>query len=196
MRLGCGRPRCRCGRFVERAGPARTTQATPVRFAGRPQALACTPGRVGGLRTLAFFGSFFKCCGRSSSWGWARRRGRHAGWCERWNPSRGYRAGCRGGRRGSFRGRVSRAAGWGDKNSPAFGTLNDYHLFRIHTRTKAERMGKWGECPTCLQDVYDTFTAYVRGDIDFLPWSPRSSRQPGLSRWRSKLCCMTLRLQL
>mmetsp|Transcript_10833 Transcript_10833/g.33218 ORF Transcript_10833/g.33218 Transcript_10833/m.33218 type:complete len:629 (-) Transcript_10833:25-1911(-) len=59
---------------------------------------------------------------------------------------------------------------WGDSESPAFGELNDYHLFFLHVGKKFDRRAMWGEHPTTLADVADVFLKFLAGKIERLPW--------------------------
>ena len=59
---------------------------------------------------------------------------------------------------------------WGDRTSPAFGDLSDYHLCNFRTGTAAERQKLWGMSPSQPQHIFDVFAAYIDGDVPRLPW--------------------------
>mmetsp|Transcript_5107 Transcript_5107/g.14031 ORF Transcript_5107/g.14031 Transcript_5107/m.14031 type:complete len:332 (-) Transcript_5107:200-1195(-) len=59
---------------------------------------------------------------------------------------------------------------WGDRTSPAFGELNDYHMTKLHAVKSSERRAAWGHELTSVEDVCATFVRYVRGQIPMLPW--------------------------
>lgn len=68
---------------------------------------------------------------------------------------------------------------WGDSSSPAFGELNDYHLFYLKCKApKQEQLKMWGEELTCPEDVFEVFTCYLSGEanrygtvVKQLPWN-------------------------
>jgi len=66
---------------------------------------------------------------------------------------------------------------WGDSRSPAFGDLTDYHLANVSgpglgnaIPKGLERGHLWGLELASVQDVYDVFTSYCKGEIAQLPW--------------------------
>jgi methylenetetrahydrofolate reductase (NADPH) len=59
---------------------------------------------------------------------------------------------------------------WGDARSPAFGSLNDYHLCSLTTAKTETRRGMWGDTLTSFDDVASVFVKYIRGAIPKLPW--------------------------
>lgn len=62
---------------------------------------------------------------------------------------------------------------WGDSRSPAFGDLADYHLASQHISQKevVERRLQWGESPSSLEEISNTFVRYCKGEIASLPWN-------------------------
>jgi len=59
---------------------------------------------------------------------------------------------------------------WGDAGSPAFDSLGNYHLTQLYTNSVATRKQEWGT-PTSEKDVFNTFLAYLKGEISRLPWN-------------------------
>jgi methylenetetrahydrofolate reductase (NADPH) len=59
---------------------------------------------------------------------------------------------------------------WGDSASPAYGNLNDYHLYNISGGKVAERKQMWGEAPQSPEDIYEVFVKYIESKIPKLPW--------------------------
>ena len=60
---------------------------------------------------------------------------------------------------------------WGDSSNPAFGELEDYHLFHLEPAFKpAERRKIWGEAPTTIADVMEVFVGFCEGTVPSLPW--------------------------
>ena len=59
---------------------------------------------------------------------------------------------------------------WGDRTSPAFGDLSDYHLCNFRTGAAVERRRIWGHAPTTPEHIFGVFAAYIEGDVPRLPW--------------------------
>jgi methylenetetrahydrofolate reductase (NADPH) len=63
---------------------------------------------------------------------------------------------------------------WGDYRSPAFGELEDYHLYAGNSGPKQDTTNKllewWGR-PTTVEDVNSVFERYCKGEIPELPWN-------------------------
>ena len=61
---------------------------------------------------------------------------------------------------------------WGDRRSPAFGTLNDYYLLRrgIGLEEKDQKLLEAYGNPKSLEDVYDVFARFCAGELDSFPW--------------------------
>ncbi|RIB13765.1 methylenetetrahydrofolate reductase-domain-containing protein [Gigaspora rosea] len=60
---------------------------------------------------------------------------------------------------------------WGDSRSPAFGELDGYGVSLKQTKQNALEL--WG-CPNSLNDIYNIFVRYCRGELVSLPWSDQS----------------------
>lgn len=63
---------------------------------------------------------------------------------------------------------------WGDSASPAFGDLNDYHLFQLYesSDTHKKTLRKlWGEELTDVNDVKRVFVKFLSGEIKKFPWA-------------------------
>lgn len=67
---------------------------------------------------------------------------------------------------------------WGNIHSPAFGTLNDHHLFFEHRSKTKKCLQMWGSELTNEKDVWDIFYCYIAGIknrfgyfVDFIPWN-------------------------
>ncbi len=61
---------------------------------------------------------------------------------------------------------------WGDRQSPSFGTLNDYYLLRrgIGLESRGQELREaYGE-PAAAADVFDVFTRFCTGEIHVFPW--------------------------
>ncbi|MGD8817400.1 MAG: methylenetetrahydrofolate reductase, partial [Acidobacteriota bacterium] len=61
---------------------------------------------------------------------------------------------------------------WGDRRSPSFGTLHDYYILRrgIGLEEQEQKRRKaYGE-PQTEQDVFEVFTRFCAGKLDFFPW--------------------------
>jgi len=60
---------------------------------------------------------------------------------------------------------------WGDATSPAFGELSDIgHFYAFSLGSEDDQRAMLGHAPTCEQDVYQVFAAYVEGKIPHIPW--------------------------
>ncbi|CAD7703090.1 unnamed protein product [Ostreobium quekettii] len=69
---------------------------------------------------------------------------------------------------------------WGDSQSPAYGTLNDYQFMRRHTSSekRAQKAREaWGDVLTCIDDVKEVFLSYCKGEINILPWNEMDTMQ-------------------
>eukprot|EP00761_Pharyngomonas_kirbyi_P012704 gb/GECH01012731.1/.p1 GENE.gb/GECH01012731.1/~~gb/GECH01012731.1/.p1 ORF type:complete len:588 (+),score=147.24 gb/GECH01012731.1/:1-1764(+) len=62
---------------------------------------------------------------------------------------------------------------WGDSKSPAFGELNDNHLFFWHVGKKVDRKALWGQSIESYDDVAKPFCDYLNGEINMLPWNDK-----------------------
>jgi methylenetetrahydrofolate reductase (NADPH) len=68
---------------------------------------------------------------------------------------------------------------WSNSQSPAYGSLTDYHLFYLRAPNKAEELlSMWGTELRSEQDVFDVFASFITGDankqgvkVTQLPWS-------------------------
>jgi len=61
---------------------------------------------------------------------------------------------------------------WGDRRSPSFGTLHDYYILRRGIgleEQEQKRRQAYGE-PRTEQDVFEVFTRFCAGKLDFFPW--------------------------
>jgi methylenetetrahydrofolate reductase (NADPH) len=61
---------------------------------------------------------------------------------------------------------------WGDRRSPAFGTLHDYYLLRrgIGLEEKDQKLLEAYGKPESLEDIYEVFAKYCAGKLDSFPW--------------------------
>ncbi|CAD7703242.1 unnamed protein product [Ostreobium quekettii] len=69
---------------------------------------------------------------------------------------------------------------WGDSQSPAYGTLNDYQFMRRHTSSekRAQKAREaWGDVLSSVDDVKQVFVNYCKGEINILPWNEMDSMQ-------------------
>lgn len=67
---------------------------------------------------------------------------------------------------------------WGNVNSPAFGTLNDYHLFFESKQKKSKYLEMWGADIKDEKDVWEIFYCFITGTknkhgflVETLPWN-------------------------
>ncbi|CAG8812828.1 34385_t:CDS:2, partial [Racocetra persica] len=63
---------------------------------------------------------------------------------------------------------------WGDARSPAFGELDGYGVSL--KQTKENVLELWGY-PNSMNDIYNIFVRYCRGELVYLPWSDQSLAQ-------------------
>jgi methylenetetrahydrofolate reductase (NADPH) len=59
---------------------------------------------------------------------------------------------------------------WGDSNSPAFGEIEDAHLFSLYPINKEYALEQWG-VPSSVDDVAKVFVNFLKGEIPTLPWA-------------------------
>lgn len=75
---------------------------------------------------------------------------------------------------------------WGNSQSPAFGTLTDYHLFYLKSHHKTEELlPMWGPELASEADVFDVFASFITGcknkhgnKVTHLPWSEGDEIHP------------------
>jgi methylenetetrahydrofolate reductase (NADPH) len=58
---------------------------------------------------------------------------------------------------------------WGDPGSPAFSTLDIYHL-NLYRVSPEKRLSEWGS-PRNTSDVANVFVSYLNGRVSALPWN-------------------------
>lgn len=60
---------------------------------------------------------------------------------------------------------------WGDSRSPAFGSLEDYHIIGLYSKPSIENRRKWwGEELTSVDQVSQVFVDFLQGKVPRLPW--------------------------
>ena len=77
---------------------------------------------------------------------------------------------------------IKRTAQWdefpngrfGDHQSPAWGALDDYHIFKLHAGSEAERKTNWSVELSSTADLCTVFVKHLKGEIGALPWSESS----------------------
>jgi len=67
---------------------------------------------------------------------------------------------------------------WGDSSSPAFGDLEDHHLFFHASPDPAALVKEWGAEPLTASDIGKVFVDFIKGKVKTLPWI----EDAGLSR--------------
>lgn len=69
---------------------------------------------------------------------------------------------------------------WGDSTSPAYGELEDFHLFTLYPVNKEHALEQWG-VPSSLVDVAKVFVEFIKGNISSLPWAKHGvAKETGL----------------
>eukprot|EP01103_Thecamoeba_quadrilineata_P000560 TRINITY_DN10488_c0_g1_i1.p1 TRINITY_DN10488_c0_g1~~TRINITY_DN10488_c0_g1_i1.p1 ORF type:complete len:600 (-),score=104.40 TRINITY_DN10488_c0_g1_i1:111-1871(-) len=58
---------------------------------------------------------------------------------------------------------------WGDSRSPAFGEISSF--YGAYSRTKEDATQPWAKPLEKIEDVYDVFVSYCKGEINSLPWN-------------------------
>ena len=58
---------------------------------------------------------------------------------------------------------------WGNADSPAFGSLTNFHLTQLHLVRK-DRLDLWGRDPTKIADICNIFVGFCEGRISAIPW--------------------------